>query len=134
MRTKYIAIVLVILTTILTSGSLPQKANGIINSVSIAFKEGNSSQITKHFNPTIEMELLEDENMFSKAQAELLLKDFFNRYKPTSFKVNHQGTKGNTSFAIGILLTSSGNFRVSIFMKEENEKMLIHQLRIELSE
>ncbi len=134
MKTRHFAIGLILLTAILTSGSLPQSASGIIDSVSSAFKEGSSSKIAKHFNPTIEMELLEEENMFSKAQAELLLKDFFGKYTPTSFKVNHQGTKSNTSFAIGTLITKSGIFRVSIFIKSENDKMLIHQLRIEASE
>jgi len=102
--------------------------------VSNALKAGNSSDLAKQFNPTVEMEILGEENIYSKAQAELLLKDFFTKNKPSAFKVNHQGTKGSTSFAIGILVTVSGNFRVSVFLKSENSQMLIHQIRIEESD
>lgn len=102
-----------------------------VTRISDAFKTGSSSELAKYFNPNVEMEILGEENMFSKAQAEILIKDFFNKNKPNAFKVNHQGSKAATSFAIGVLVTTNGSFRVSIFMKNESGKTFIHQLRIE---
>lgn len=129
-----IIILLVGVLNISSSQSITADPPDVIQKISEALKNGNSAELAKHFNPTVEMEILGEENVYSKAQAELLLKDFFNRNKPTSFKVNHQGTKGSTSFAIGILVTSTGNLRVSVFLKSEKEKMLIHQIRIESSD
>ncbi len=105
-----------------------------IKKVSQTLKEGNAGELATLFNPTVEMEILGEENVYSKAQAELLLKDFFAKNKPTSFKLNHQGTKGSTSFAIGIMVTTTKNYRISVFLKSENDRMLIHQIRIEVSD
>lgn len=104
-----------------------------VQKISDALKTGNSTELAKFFNANVEVEILGDENMFSKAQAEILMKDFFTKNKPTAFKVNHQGSKAATSFAIGLLTTGNGTFRVSVFLKVDNEKTLIHQLRIERS-
>jgi hypothetical protein len=115
-------------------GFVPQESQSVVENISTSIKNGSSSELAKFFNPTVELEILEDQNIYSKAQSELLLKDFFNRNKPTAFRIIHQGNKGNTSYAIGILQTSTGNFRVSIFMKSDNDKILIHQFRVERSE
>lgn len=135
MRTKSVSIFILFVAMVIATSFVPQTGGQTsLDSIVEAIKAGNSSELSKHLNPTVELEILQEENIYSKAQAELLLKDFFNRNKPSAFKINHQGTKGATSFAIGILTTSTGNFRVSIFMKSDNDKMLIHQLRIERSD
>ncbi len=108
--------------------------NDVVTKITEAFKSGSASELAKHFNSNIELDLLGEENMYSKAQAELIMKDFFTKNKPTSFRINHQGSKSATSFAIGNLASANGNFRVSIFMKTDNNKTLIHQLRLERSE
>lgn len=108
--------------------------NDVVTKITEAFKSGSASELAKHFNSNIELDLLGEENMYSKAQAELIMKDFFTKNKPTSFRINHQGSKSATSFAIGNLVSANGNFRVSIFMKTDNNKTLIHQLRLERSE
>ncbi len=105
-----------------------------IKGITTAFSNGDAKALAKYFNPTIELEILNEENIYSKAQTELILRDFFARNKPISFRVNHQGSKGLTSFAIGILVSAKGSFRVSIFMKSDQNNLLIHQIRIESGE
>ena len=129
--TAFIAVFFMMITVALTQNTDQQDP---IKKISQTLKQGNASELATLFNPTVEMEILGEENVYSKSQAELLLKDFFTKNKPTSFKVNHQGTKGSTSFAIGILVTSTENYRISVFLKSENDKMLIHQIRIEVSD
>ena len=129
-----VALIAIVLTTVVFSGFLPQgSTDSFVDTIATTLKNGDSGALAKHLNPTIELELLGEENIYSRSQAELLLKDFFSRNKPTSFKVNHQGNKGNTSFAIGTLTTQTGSYRVSIFIKTDQSKLLIHQLRIEKS-
>lgn len=135
MGNRKLAALIAVFFMMITIG-LTQNSNQTdpIKKVSQSLKEGKASELATLFNPTVEMEILDEENVYSKAQAELLLKDFFAKNKPSSFKVNHQGTKGSTSFAIGILVTSTENYRISVFLKSENDKMLIHQIRIEVSD
>lgn len=108
-----------------------QKANEVIKKVTSALQTGNAQELSKFFTKTVELEILGEENFYSISQAELLLKDFFEKSKPTKFVVNHQGTKDASSYAIGTLTTKNGNLRVSFFMKTEQSQTLIHQFRIE---
>lgn len=103
----------------------------VIGKISDVFKSGNAQELSAYFNKTIEIEIDGEENFYSKAQAELLMKDFFNKNKPTKFQVNHKGAKDSNGFAIGTLTTDSKIFRVSIFLKADGNTSLIHQLRIE---
>jgi hypothetical protein len=111
--------------------TINQNASEVIKKVSVALKTGNSQELSKYFTKTVELEIMGEENFYSIPQAEILLKDFFEKNKPTNFVINHQGVKDASSFAIGTLTIKSGNLRVSFFMKTENGETLIHQLRIE---
>ncbi|NJK85945.1 MAG: DUF4783 domain-containing protein [Bacteroidales bacterium] len=53
----------------LCQGNIPE---GILTSI----KSGNASSLCKYFNPKIELTINEMEDIYSKEQAELILKDF----------------------------------------------------------
>lgn len=108
-----------------------QNATDVIKKVSSALQIGNSQEIAKYFTKTVELEIMGDENFYSTSQAEIMLKDFFEKNKPSKFVVNHQGVKDASSFAIGTLTIKNGTLRVSFFMKTEKNQTLIHQFRIE---
>lgn len=132
MRILLFASVLAYTTIAFTS--INQDANNVIKKVSLALQTGNSQELAKYFTKTVELEIMGEENFYSAAQAEILLKNFFEKSKPTGFKINHQGIKDVSSFAIGTLTIKTGNLRVSFFMKTENNQTLIHQFRIEQNE
>lgn len=108
-----------------------QNASEVIKKVSAALQVGNSQELAKYFTKTVELEIMGDENFYSSSQAEILLKNFFEKNSPSKFVVNHQGVKDASSFAIGTLNVKNGTLRVSFFMKTEKNQTLIHQLRIE---
>lgn len=110
--------------TPITSGPIPE---GII----LAFKAGNATELAKHFNTSIELVILENEDVYSKTQAEQILRNFFANHRPESFKIIFEGGKETSRYAIGSLLTSSGNFRIYFLIKNQDGTPLIHQLRIE---
>lgn len=130
---------LLIITAVIISSAVAftlinQDANVVIKKASTALQTGDAKELSKYFTKTVELEIMGEENFYSVAQAEILLKNFFENNKPTAFKINHQGVKDVSSFAIGTLSIKSGNLRVSFFMKTENNQTLIHQLRIEQSD
>ena len=96
-----------------------------------AIGTGNSAVLAGYFNSSLELAILEKEDIYTKQQAELIMKDFFTRNVPSSFAILHKGGKEGSQYAIGNLVTSNGSFRVTILMKTKEGKSLIHQLRFE---
>jgi len=96
-----------------------------------AFKKGNSTLLSQYFNSSIELTIENNDNFYSKNQAEQILKDFFNKNSIISFNITHQGEKNDAIFFIGSLNTNKGTYRVTAYLKFSKNQKLIHQLRIE---
>jgi hypothetical protein len=77
------------------------------------------------------MVVLEHDDVYSKAQAQQIVSNFFSQNKAQEFSVIHQGGKEGARYAIGNLKTSNGSFRVYFLLKDAGNKAYIHQLRIE---
>jgi len=103
--------------------------DGIIS----AIKAGNSKELAKYFNSNIELIILDKEGVYSKPQAELILKDFFSKNVPTQdrFLKLHEGGKDASKYVIGTLITTKGRYRVYYVMKNLNNELSIHNFRIE---
>ena len=108
-----------------------QEQTKIPGGISIAFKAGNAAELSKYMNSTVEVLLLDKEDFYKKNVAEAILKDFFNTYPTRDFIIRHQGAKSDAQYAIGILKTEKGDFRVYFLLKKVNADLLIHQIRIE---
>ena len=96
-----------------------------------ALKSGNTVQLSGYFNTSIELAIPGKEDIYSKQQAELIIKDFFAKHVPSNFMILHKGGKEGSQYAIGNLTTSTGNYRVTILIKQKDNKPYIHQLRFE---
>ena len=112
------------LTGVTTSREIPEE---IIESLN----KGNSRILARHFNNTIELVVLDNEDIYSKSQAEIILRDFFSANRPVKFELLHQGGPESSRFAIGNLETKNGNFRIYFLLKLRNGVPLIHLFRIE---
>ncbi|MGF1585259.1 MAG: DUF4783 domain-containing protein [Bacteroidales bacterium] len=100
---------------------------GIVES----FKKGNARELARHFNNNIELVVLDNEDVYSKSQAELILRDFFSVNPPVKFDMLHQGGPKASRFGIGNLQTKNGNFRIHFLLRLKDNIYLIHLLRIE---
>ncbi len=97
-----------------------------------AMKVGNSTELSKYFNNSVEVAILETESVYSRQQAEQVVKNFFEKNSPKNFTLLHQGGKSEAQYAIGTLEVANGKkFRVYFLVKEQSGTPLIHQLRIE---
>lgn len=115
---------------------LPQKASSIAvekipDGIILAMKAGNAAELAKYFNDHIELIILKEEDVYSKSQAEQIMKKFFAEHKAVGFKIIFEGGKSNSRYAIGNLTTQKGSFRVYFLFKGSGNDALIHQLRIE---
>lgn len=102
-----------------------------IEDVITAMKAGNAADIARFFDNTVEINTPDKSNSYSKSQAELVLRDFFNTNVVKSFTVNHKGENSGSQFCIGTLLTKNGTYRTTVFMKLKSDKQLLQTITFE---
>lgn len=109
-----------------------QSSDDCFDKITNAINSGNASELAIHFNTTIDLTVPEKDGTFSNVQAEIIIKDFFSKNKPQTFKIIHKGSSNDGSqYAIGSLKTSGNTFRIYFLIKKTAGKDLIHQLQIE---
>lgn len=100
-----------------------------INKVKEAIKAGSAKEISQHFYQTIDVTLEGDIQNYSKTQAEYVLKEFFQKYPPSSFMIVHQGaSKAGMPYAIGQYISGENTFRVWLRIKKSDNAYLIHEI------
>jgi hypothetical protein len=106
----------------------------IIDDLSVQFRMGNAKEIAKNFAPSVELIIIDQEDVYSKAQSEQILKDFFLKNPPSKITIIHR-LNNNQNFRLGIfsLVTKNGKFRVTVTlnMRKPGNTFLISELRIE---
>ena len=110
--------------------SFTNQASNLDNVID-ALKDGKASEIGKYLDENVEITLPDKSNTYSKAQAILILKDFFDNNEVKTFEVKHKGDQNGGQFCVGTLQTKSGNYRTTIFMKTMSGKDFIKTLRFQ---
>lgn len=124
----------ILFTVFLISGFITASAQSqvqIPNELLLSLKSGNAKVLSRYFNQNVDLVVLDDQNVYSKAQAQQIVGNFFSNYPPESFLVVHDSGKEGAKFVIGTLKTKNGSFRVYFLLKQNDGKEYIHQLRIE---
>jgi len=99
-----------------------------------AMKSGDAKELAALFIANIDLTVKESSDVYSKAQAEQILRKFFNENPPVDLVIEHSGvSKSGDKYFIGILRTRSGYFRTTFFLKKGETGFLVKQLRIESS-
>jgi hypothetical protein len=114
-------------TIILTSFSQQNSIDEVI----VALRSGNATELSKHFDDNVEVTLPVKSDSYSKAQAQMILKDFFANNDVRGFELKHKGDSPGGHYCIGTLQTKSGNFRAHIFMKTKGNRELVKELRFQ---
>jgi hypothetical protein len=96
-----------------------------------ALRSGNATELSKYFDDNVEVTLPVKSDNYSKAQAQMILKDFFANNDVRGFELKHKGDSPGGHYCIGTLQTKSGNFRAHVFMKTKGNKDLVKELRFQ---
>ncbi len=97
-----------------------------------AMKAGNVKQISAQFNNSIELTVPNSEGVYSKQQAEIMLKNFFTQNPPQNVVMQHQGSSAQSAkYVIAVYESEKAKFRAYIFMKDSGAGFKIHELRFE---
>jgi len=104
-----------------------------IDRVADLIRQGNIHELSKLFASSVEITMLDDENVYSKAQTELILNKFFSQNKPRTVKMLHK-VNSNPNYMFGVLIanTDKGHYRITYTMQEIDGILLIIEMRIEV--
>ena len=102
-----------------------------LNDVINAIKTGNAVYVSKYFDNTVEITVNGKSSNYSKTQGEVVLRDFFANNAVKSFTVLHQGQSGGSEFCIGTLITSNGNYRTTLNLKQKGDKQSLQEIKFE---
>ncbi|HHS96227.1 MAG TPA: DUF4783 domain-containing protein [Phaeodactylibacter sp.] len=122
-----------LMIALLTSTSFFLAKAQSIEDISKAIKNGDANTLAKYFDADVELTILEDVDIMSKQAAKKQITIFFQKNKPTAYTQLHKGTsKGQGGqYSIGKLSTSSGTYRVYIYLRVDGDKKRIQELRFE---
>ncbi len=113
--------------TLLLITTLLNAQENIINDVSAALKSGYVDAIENNSADNITLKIINNQNDYPKSEATKQLKKFFKKNKPNSYNILHKGNKGNSTFVIGNLQTTNGDYRI-FYLITDNK---IQQIKIE---
>lgn len=102
-----------------------------LDDVISALRSGNATELSKYVDDNIEITLPDKTDSYSRAQALMILQDFFSNNGVRNFEVKHKGDNGGNQFCIGTLQTKAGNYRTTIFMKSKNGKQLVKEIKFQ---
>jgi hypothetical protein len=94
-------------------------------------RNGDAERLSAWFASNLEIDIIGDSNMCSKKQAKQIVKEFFDEYTPKSFAINYKSGKAPMKYAVGSLDAGGSKFRVTLFVKTQEEGNFIQHLRIE---
>ena len=102
-----------------------------IDEVIGALRTGNSTELSRYFDENVELTLPDKSDSYSRAQAQLIVKDFFGNNVVKGFDLKHKGDSPGGHFCIGTLQTNAGNFRTNVFMKTKDGKEVVKEIRFQ---
>ena len=102
-----------------------------LSSITKAISKGDVNELSQFFDNSVEIAVLDQEDVYDKAGATRVVKNFFEKYKPTSFSQVHQGTSKDSMYCIGNMNAGGTTFRVYIYLKDKGGKFFIQELRFD---
>lgn len=101
----------------------------IFNPIKEALKAGSAKEAVKYFNQSLDISVEGENNTYSKAQAEFVLRDFFKKHPPTDFSIVHTGaSKGGLQYAIGNYKSNDDLYKVLIRVKQNGNTYFVHEI------
>lgn len=94
-----------------------------------AIKAGSARELARFFPAAVDITLEGKPGNYSKAQGELVLRDFFRAHPPDEFSLIHRGqSKGGQPFAIGQYKSGSDTYRVWLKIRVSGNQQFIEEI------
>lgn len=105
----------------------------VVDRITQAIKAGNASELAQNFGSTVDLSLMGKEDLYSKNQAEQLMRDFFLKHPPKNYVPKTQTNQVSASqYGIGTYFDQSGKvFKIYFVLKKMGNQTLIQLFSIE---
>ena len=105
-----------------------------LDNINKAIANGDAAALAKYFDDVVEVAVLDEEDMYDKAEAKTVIANFFAKHKPKSFKMAHEGGSKNedSKYTIGNLSTMDGEtYRVYVYFSITGNAYRIQEIRFD---
>lgn len=98
-----------------------------VKEIKTTFKSNNIKDLSKTFNNSLKVRVLNEDGMYSRSQAESVLSNFMKKYPISDFQIIHQGEskEGGLHYAVCKYISANQAFRVYILLKQNGGEYLI---------
>ncbi len=121
----FLVFVILAVTSIVSIGQ-----SDVINQVKETIKAGSAKELAKYLNQTVDVTIEGSVESYSKAQAEVVLREFFKQHPPSEVSIIHQGSsKGGQPFAILQYKSGADTYRLFMKIKTVNNNQLLDDIR-----
>ncbi len=111
---------------------IPQQQGVPYSKLDVAFDQSNADAIVSCAKDKVLLNVLGKEGAYSKSQAVLVLKDFFNGKSGGSFNFTFKGNESATgTFAIGSYVSGGAKYRITLHFKNAGDGFKIESITIE---
>ena len=98
-----------------------------------SLRSGNAQELARYVDDNIEISFPGKSDSYSKSQAIMVLKDFFTTNQGVKgFEVQFKGENSGNQYCVGKLLTNSGTYRTTVFMKSKEGKQVVKEIRFQV--
>ena len=111
--------------------SQSQSSTDVFTSIGKYIEAGDSEKLSAWFADNLELDITGSVNSCTRSQAKLIMRNFFNNNTPKKFSIIHKSGRPPMSYAVGSLSAGAEKFRVIIYVRTDDGKNSIQQLRIE---
>ncbi len=120
-----------IISLFLLSVNIASAELDLLDDIANALRSGDAKSVSKYFGNSVDLTIITQEEVYSKVQAEQVLRDFFSKNQPRSFTIIHKGeSKEGARYAIGSLITTQGvSYRTYFYIKQQGGNAIIQELR-----
>lgn len=106
-----------------------QTGHQVFSTIAEDFKSNNYQKLSEHFANTLDITIETNDGTYGKQQASILVKDFFEKNKTSSFVIQHKGSSNErTQYAVCELVSGKKTWSVYILLDKQSK---IIQLQIE---
>ncbi len=103
--------------------TLDNKLDGVLTALS----NGNADELSKYFDSYVDLSLPDRPgSSYSKIQAKMVLKDFFDSYHVKRFSLLNNAA-GSSNYCEGTLETANGKFKASLYIRKDGNQPLIRE-------
>jgi uncharacterized protein DUF4783 len=125
-------LVFLVTCTFVFFGAQAQYNRTPIEDMSNAIKNNRVADIAKYFDNFVPVTINNNQAIYSRNQAEVVLRDFFDKNTPKDFNTQDNGSPDNTSkFLIGNFNATNGSkFNVYILIKMKDGNYILQDIKL----